>query len=36
MGKVYLVGAGIGNIAYLTVRAQQLIAEADVLVYDAW
>lgn len=35
MGKVYLVGAGIGNIAYLTVRAQQLIAEADVLVYDA-
>lgn len=35
MGKVYLVGAGIGNIAYLTVRAKQLIAEADVLVYDA-
>lgn len=35
MGKVYLVGAGIGNIAYLTVRAQQLIAEAEVLVYDA-
>lgn len=35
MGKVYLVGAGIGNIAYLTVRAQQLLAEAEVLVYDA-
>lgn len=35
MGKVYLVGAGIGNIAYLTVRAQQLIAQAEVLVYDA-
>lgn len=35
MGKVYLVGAGIGNIAYLTVRAKQLITEAEVLVYDA-
>lgn len=35
MGKVYLVGAGLGNVAYLTVRAQQLIAQAEVLVYDA-
>lgn len=34
-GKVYLVGAGLGNIGYLTVRAQQLLAQAEVLVYDA-
>lgn len=35
LGKVYLVGAGLGNIAYLTVRAQQLLQTAEVLVYDA-
>jgi uroporphyrinogen III methyltransferase / synthase len=34
-GKVYLVGAGVGNEAYLTVRGKQLLSVADVLVYDA-
>lgn len=34
-GKVYLVGAGLGDVGYLTVKAQQLLAEADVLIYDA-
>ena len=34
-GKVYLVGAGPGSIAYLTVRSQTLLSIADVLVYDA-
>ena len=34
-GKVYLVGAGPGDAAYLTVRAQQLLTAAEVLIYDA-
>lgn len=34
-GKVYLVGAGPGNIAYLTLQAQEKLALADVLIYDA-
>lgn len=35
LGKVYLVGAGVGNIAYLTVRGHQLLTQAEVLIYDA-
>jgi len=35
MGKVYLVGAGPGDVAYLTVKAYNLLAVAQVLVYDA-
>ncbi|NJP09504.1 MAG: uroporphyrinogen-III C-methyltransferase [Leptolyngbyaceae cyanobacterium RU_5_1] len=34
-GKVYLVGSGPGDAAYLTVQAQELLARAEVLVYDA-
>lgn len=34
-GKVYLVGSGPGEVAYLTVRGYQLLTQAEVLVYDA-
>jgi uroporphyrinogen III methyltransferase / synthase len=35
MSKVYIVGAGPGDVAYLTIRAQQILTQAQVLIYDA-
>ncbi len=34
-GKVYIVGAGLGDADYLTVRSQKLIQSAEILIYDA-
>jgi uroporphyrinogen III methyltransferase/synthase len=35
IGKVYIVGAGVGGIEYLTLRAQDLLSRAEVVIYDA-
>jgi uroporphyrinogen III methyltransferase / synthase len=35
MSKVYIVGAGPGDTAYLTLRARQILTQAEVLIYDA-
>ena len=34
-GKVYLVGAGVGDERYLTVWGRELLSKAEVMVYDA-
>ncbi len=34
-GKVYLLGAGIGPVDFLTVGASKILSQAEVLIYDA-
>jgi len=34
MSKVYLTGAGPGNIELMTVKALRVVQEADVIIYD--
>ena len=34
-GKVWLVGAGPGDVSLMTLKGRDVLAEADVVVYDA-
>src|SRR5438105_4982558 len=34
-GKVFLVGAGPGDLGLVTLRAKQCIEKADVIIYDS-
>ncbi|RMF20870.1 MAG: uroporphyrinogen-III C-methyltransferase, partial [Cyanobacteria bacterium J083] len=33
-GKVYLIGAGIGKLEYLTIAAQKILKRAEIVIYD--
>lgn len=35
MGKVFLLGAGLGTKNYLTVRGWEILQRAEVVIYDA-
>ncbi len=34
-GKVYLIGAGPGDISYLTSKAKEILSTTEILIYDA-
>ena len=34
MGKVYLTGAGPGDAGLITVKALEVLREADIVIYD--
>jgi uroporphyrinogen III methyltransferase/synthase len=34
MGRVYLIGAGPGDLRLITIKGLELIKKADVIIYD--